>query len=552
MSFVLCEDGADTQHKVLLGSQPTCSCRKGKGIELCIHHVFVMLRILRLSASNPLIWQLSLIDRELDEALWQSGTHQIIAAQQGRENTMLGAAAAAAPVKRRPVEQEDACSICYGDMREGGFRAAPELVWCRTGCGHNVHARCLHIWAKHQATLKQEVTCPMCRSAWGPFSWRPPPALHCPNTHQKAHTGSHCKGCNQAPITGRLYACLACARLQLCSPCFQGGKHPQHSFACCPTPGAPHQPAHRDMQAALLTSLTFCGAALPSPTRSAELKQPTDSGSSKTALCKAGGSNRTDGVRSHHRAVPQSSTRQLAGNAGGDASGVPSSHADSSPPSNPNQPLPVGSDRIPVMQTLQPIASRAEIKPAHDLNGQKALSDRQAVRKAGPQDPAGSTTRNAAGMHGSLCPSLQGIVGIAMGCNTSQEGEPAEHVKCDAQSVGRRKMSTRRRPKVRASATQGVCSAVQRLDQDLQCIAQGFQGMHTQDISTISRHHVAIDMAGTDMQLLSVQHTRRQAGKVRCSVVRKASTGRAACCDGSEAQPTPALEAAGMSCSHLQ
>lgn len=166
MSFVLCEDGADTQHKVLLGSQPTCSCRhevtackatsvhlqrncksacrKSRGIELCIHHVFVMLRILRLSASNPLIWQLSLIgntslhnhlscprflllahipamhfassqdqqlersciaDRELDEALWQSGTHQIIAAQHGHANTMPDAAAAAAPVKRRPLEQ---------------------------------------------------------------------------------------------------------------------------------------------------------------------------------------------------------------------------------------------------------------------------------------------------------------------------------------------------------------------------------------------------------------------------------------------------------------
>lgn len=27
MSFVLCEDGVESNHKVLLGSQPTCSCR---------------------------------------------------------------------------------------------------------------------------------------------------------------------------------------------------------------------------------------------------------------------------------------------------------------------------------------------------------------------------------------------------------------------------------------------------------------------------------------------------------------------------------------------
>lgn len=46
--------------------------------------------------------------------------------------------------------QEDACSICYGDMQERGSRAAPELVWCQAGCGHNVHARCLNVWGKHQ------------------------------------------------------------------------------------------------------------------------------------------------------------------------------------------------------------------------------------------------------------------------------------------------------------------------------------------------------------------------------------------------------------------
>lgn len=61
----------------------------------------------------------------------------------------------------------------------------------------------------------------------------------------------------QAPVVGRLYVCLACARLQLCSACFEGGKHPQHSFACCQAPGAAQEPAERDMQAALLTGLTF-------------------------------------------------------------------------------------------------------------------------------------------------------------------------------------------------------------------------------------------------------------------------------------------------------
>jgi len=60
----------------------------------------------------------------------------------------------------------------------------------------------------------------------------------------------------QGPVEGRLYTCMTCARLQLCSGCFEAGKHPQHSFSCCAHPGAPDQPAQRDLQARLLTGLT--------------------------------------------------------------------------------------------------------------------------------------------------------------------------------------------------------------------------------------------------------------------------------------------------------
>ncbi|KAL0037055.1 hypothetical protein WJX77_010709 [Trebouxia sp. C0004] len=252
MSFVLCEDGAERNHKVLFGPRPTCSCRKGRDMELCIHHIFVMLRVLRLSPNNPIIWQLSLIDRELDEALWRAGSNQLVSSSRDSQSK----ASAANSVKCRPLEQEDACSICYEGMHERGSRSAPELVWCQKGCGHNVHARCLNVWAKHQTTLKQELTCPMCRTPWGPFCWRPPAALQRAHHKHAAHHGSHCKGCEQGPVVGSLYTCMTCARLQLCSGCFEAGKHPQHSFSCCAHPGAPDQPAQRDLQAQLLTGLT--------------------------------------------------------------------------------------------------------------------------------------------------------------------------------------------------------------------------------------------------------------------------------------------------------
>ena len=37
------------------------SCRPQSAQEVCIHHVFVMLKVLRLAPSNPIIWQLSLL-----------------------------------------------------------------------------------------------------------------------------------------------------------------------------------------------------------------------------------------------------------------------------------------------------------------------------------------------------------------------------------------------------------------------------------------------------------------------------------------------------------
>ena len=117
-----------------------------------------MLRILRLSSANALIWQLSLIgnsphiletgflllplfpsylvaispllamlcsqskrmcydnaDRELDEALWQSGSRQLLATQREPKSSASTAASSTA-VKRRALEQ-----VCNGCLRTWGL-----------------------------------------------------------------------------------------------------------------------------------------------------------------------------------------------------------------------------------------------------------------------------------------------------------------------------------------------------------------------------------------------------------------------------------------------
>ncbi|KAK9823377.1 hypothetical protein WJX72_002332 [[Myrmecia] bisecta] len=153
-SFILSDEGQQHKHKVNVGARPSCTCRPEHAFackELCIHVLFVMLRVLRLPPSNPLCWQLSLIDRELEEVLhWGSrlASRPETAAAPGSQTA----------VARRPLEEEDACAICYEAMRARPGVARDDLVHCRYGCGHNVHARCLKVWAGHQATLHQELT----------------------------------------------------------------------------------------------------------------------------------------------------------------------------------------------------------------------------------------------------------------------------------------------------------------------------------------------------------------------------------------------------------
>jgi len=48
----------------MIGSEIKCSC--GGGLqEHCIHTIFAMLKIFRISSADPLIWQLSFLDIEV-------------------------------------------------------------------------------------------------------------------------------------------------------------------------------------------------------------------------------------------------------------------------------------------------------------------------------------------------------------------------------------------------------------------------------------------------------------------------------------------------------
>lgn len=123
-------------YQVKICRQPECSCPDAAKGNVCKHHLFVMLRVLRLAQDNPVVWQKALLQSEVDEALGPEGAtgesdegasggvmaSPVLRAQYkrltggsppGEEGG--GAALDAAPSRQRPVEGD--CPICYDEMK---------------------------------------------------------------------------------------------------------------------------------------------------------------------------------------------------------------------------------------------------------------------------------------------------------------------------------------------------------------------------------------------------------------------------------------------------
>jgi uncharacterized Zn finger protein len=52
-------------YDVTISRRPHCSCPDHANGNLCKHILFVMLRVLKLSTTNPLVWQKALLTKEV-------------------------------------------------------------------------------------------------------------------------------------------------------------------------------------------------------------------------------------------------------------------------------------------------------------------------------------------------------------------------------------------------------------------------------------------------------------------------------------------------------
>jgi len=160
------------KHRVRIGAKHGCSCGgvDEKAGELCHHVHFVLLKVLRVPAGNPLAWQPALTDSELDSVLdfrarferraqTIARKHEYLRRRQGGgagprsfvtesdvaegELAIIDALAPGPKTANAPAlpTEEEMCPVCLDplDVSEDGS----PLTYCVKTCGNWVHVRCM-------------------------------------------------------------------------------------------------------------------------------------------------------------------------------------------------------------------------------------------------------------------------------------------------------------------------------------------------------------------------------------------------------------------------
>lgn len=241
--------------------------------QFCVHKLYCILKVLRISKDHPLSYQSSYTDSELDQVLSgkcstisrtrereaaqrREQVQAIRAARQQRNNPGNTSGKALELAKestnfvprqplQEPLENEDIndiniCPICQDTMTN-----EQPLSWCRRGCGNNVHATCMQHYSNHKTNNNQETTCPLCRESWDLVLLKLD-ATSNTSTTTSAVTSSlknatllkvKCSNCSCYPKR-LFYRCIECSQkkynnfVDYCNDCYPriGEFHSDHHF----------------------------------------------------------------------------------------------------------------------------------------------------------------------------------------------------------------------------------------------------------------------------------------------------------------------------------
>ncbi|CAF0783599.1 unnamed protein product [Didymodactylos carnosus] len=236
-AFVI-KDEADTQrtYKVFLGDPHQCSCPSfQKDHELCKHLCWILLKRFRIPRTNSMLWQKSLVEREINEILRglvkeEEEQRRKLVTNIKQKVLIKDDQSTDSEVEQRPISDHDVCPICQEEF----LTKKLPITYCRHGCGNNVHVKCMKVWLDHQLTTGEKVVkCPLCREMFGnPDLLKQEFRTSGAQQAEKGsiHLGYSCHRCRACPISGKCYKCNTCQDCFLCQTCFNLNIHNEHSF----------------------------------------------------------------------------------------------------------------------------------------------------------------------------------------------------------------------------------------------------------------------------------------------------------------------------------
>jgi hypothetical protein len=235
--------------KVTISNPHTCSCSSCSTSNLCVHLVFVLLKVLKVPQNHPLSHQTSLTDSEITLVLSGScggvtgGPKSTAAARRqitnnGSKKPEEGIGLNEDGFVHRQELDEDGyiqCPICQDDMSKD-----QALTWCRKGCGNNIHAKCMQNYSQYKISNKEAAGCPLCRVDWALDLLK----ADCRGQASLKHTCSpvYCASCT-FPQRMKFNRCIECSQAALqsvpprkvvdfCLRCYTsiGREHTNHHF----------------------------------------------------------------------------------------------------------------------------------------------------------------------------------------------------------------------------------------------------------------------------------------------------------------------------------
>lgn len=161
-------------YTVVVGPVPSCDCPDHLRGNLCKHILFIYLKVLKVKKPH-LLYQTSLLSSELKQIFEDSdsklhGRFSIPMAnetvREKYEQLLLEEKEDKSEVKskreevvRQEIDETSQCPVCCEEF----MNSRESVVFCRFGCGNNIHSSCFNEWCKVQPSYP---TCVICRSLW--------------------------------------------------------------------------------------------------------------------------------------------------------------------------------------------------------------------------------------------------------------------------------------------------------------------------------------------------------------------------------------------------